>query len=65
MLLLSVSRVCIVSGDVLVIMDLRADDSLFEAGVAREVLRNHCACYTFFIFVLIMKSPYISFPLEF
>lgn len=24
-------------GDVLVILDLRADDSLFEAGVAREV----------------------------
>ncbi len=28
------------SGDVLVILDLHADESLFEAGVAREVNYN-------------------------
>lgn len=28
---------CFILGDVLVILDLRPDDSLFEAGVAREV----------------------------
>lgn len=28
---------CYVAGDVLVILDLHADNSLFEAGVAREV----------------------------
>lgn len=30
--------VCHVSGDVLVILDLCPDQSLFEAGVAREVI---------------------------
>lgn len=28
---------CFILGDVLVILDLRPDESLFEAGVAREV----------------------------
>jgi hypothetical protein len=30
-------------GDVLVVLDLRADQSLFEAGVAREVI-NYMIC---------------------
>lgn len=36
----------IITGDVLVILDLRQDESLFEAGVAREVIIgvNSFAC---------------------
>lgn len=28
----------IIAGDVLVVLDMRQDESLFEAGVAREVI---------------------------
>jgi hypothetical protein len=32
---------CCVAGDVLVILDLHADNSLFEAGAAREVYTSY------------------------
>jgi hypothetical protein len=30
------------TGDVLVVLDLRPDETLFEAGVAREVMLVYC-----------------------
>jgi hypothetical protein len=47
---------CYVAGDVLVILDLHADNSLFEAGVAREV--NYMPlCW---LYVLYIRSNHIK-----
>lgn len=42
-------------GDVLVILDLRADESLFDAGVAREVNYGNL-CFFFFVDHMVASS---------
>lgn len=48
-------------GDVVVILDLRPDESLFEAGIAREV---NCRIFDY-INIWSIETPILSFSVSF